>query len=229
MWSLELPKLQLSLPLFLRLEFPMTKSRLFQNGDGISRSVDDSIAAMKTPPPRTIILISGGKIIEPSNPTTPKLHLHHALQLVVCQCYLFAWSAHLVHPLPTIKKHPTSLFSSNKPNAKQPHCHHRSFMSCIFLNRVDWGFVVTFSSFLDHVYGQIRCLWRRPRFISFWIGVWITLISQLLFLTSMGLFKDHWCCLWMVELWDNVTITLIDKPIIGILLIWWEWMNCDVK
>ena len=61
--------------------------------------------------------------------------------------------------------------------------------------------------------------------LSGWIGVWITLISQLLFLKSMGLLKDYCCCLWMIKLWDYITITIIDKPIIGILSVWGEWMN----
>ena len=43
-----------------------------------------------------------------------------------------------------------------------------------------------FSSFLDHVYGQIRCLRRRPRFIGFSIGVKITPISRLLFTLEHG-------------------------------------------
>ena len=56
----------------------------------ISRSVDDSTAAKNTSPPQTITLVSGGKINQPSNPTTPKLHLHHPSQMAVRQCYLFA-------------------------------------------------------------------------------------------------------------------------------------------
>ena len=77
---------------------------------------NDSTAAMKTPPPRLTTLISGGTIIEPSNPTTPKLHLHHTSQMAVRQCYLFAWSAPRFHPPSTIITHSTSLFSSDKPN-----------------------------------------------------------------------------------------------------------------
>ena len=74
---------------------------------------------MKTPPHRSIILISGGKIFKPLtdlNCTIPKLHLHHTLQMAVRHCYLFAWSAHWFHPSPTITTYSTSLFSSNKPN-----------------------------------------------------------------------------------------------------------------
>ena len=74
---------------------------------------------MKTPPHRSIILISSGKIFKPLtdlNCTTPKLHLHHTLQMAMRHGYLFAWSTHRFHPSPTITTYSTSLFSSNKPN-----------------------------------------------------------------------------------------------------------------
>ena len=58
----------------------------------------------------------------------------------------------------------------------------KSGVLCVIL-----GYAVRFSSFFDHVYGW--CLRRRPRLISFWIGVKITPISWLLFTHEHGSFE----------------------------------------
>ena len=91
--NLELPKLQPSLTLSLRLELPMMKSYIFQNGNGISRSVDDSTAAMKTPPPRSITLISGGKIEPYHSKTSPASYLANGSAPVLPFCMVCSSSS----------------------------------------------------------------------------------------------------------------------------------------
>ena len=95
-------------------------------------------------------------------------------------------------------------------------CHHRSFMNYNFINRVNWGYF--WGSRVPSIILLVKYSAYEGTLGLSDIGLKLKLLHSAgaYVLTSMGLLKDHCCCLWTKCLWDCTIITLLVKTTMNI-------------